>query len=223
MFYKILDNKSNIVTISDRASFYRYSKLANKLIEVSLDIADMVKLNETLYNLQGFSTPEDKTYSIHIISEEEYNELKAKIEDKPPEVSLYLKRTREEKIAELCSICQQKIVDGCEVRLSTGIQKFKFTYEDQMNINRLMTNLQISRFNKILYHSTGNKVEYYSASDFTKIYNQMNKHITYHTTYFNLLKNCINNMYNPLEIKAISYGYKLTNSEDIQLLKQIRR
>ena len=223
MFYKILDNKNNIVTISDEVSFYKYFDSSNRLISVSSDIADRVRVNKKLYKIQGYQTPGDPLYFIHIISEEEYNELKAKIEEKPPVVSLYLKRTREEKIAELCSICQQKIIEGCNVVLSIGTQHFKFTNEDQMNITRLMNNLQLTRNTKILYHSSGNKVEYYSASDFTKIYNQMNKHITYHITYFNLLKNCINNMYNPLEIKAISYGYKLTNSEDIQLLKQLRR
>ena len=223
MFYKILDNNDNVITVSNEASFYKYFYSSNKLISVNSDIADRVRVNKKLYKIQGSNTPGDPLFYIDIISEEEYNELEAKIEEKPPVVSLYLKRTREEKIAELCSICQQKIIEGCNIVLSIGTQHFKFNNEDQMNITRLMNNLQLSRNTKVLYHSSGNKVEYYSAADFTKIYNEMNKHITYHTTYFNLLKNCINNMYNPLEIKKISYGYKLTNSEDIQLLKQIRR
>ena len=223
MFYKILDNNDNVITVSNEASFYKYFDSSNKLISVNSDIADRVRVNKKLYKIQGSNTPGDPLFYIDIISEEEYNELEAKIEEKPPVVSLYLKRTREEKIAELCSICQQKIIEGCNIVLSIGTQHFKFNNEDQMNITRLMNNLQLSRNTKVLYHSSGNKVEYYSAADFTKIYNEMNKHITYHTTYFNLLKNCINNMYNPLEIKKISYGYKLTNSEDIQLLKQIRR
>ena len=223
MFYKILDNNNNIITVSDEASFYKYFDSSNRLISVSSDIADRVRVNKKLYKIQGSNTPGDPLFFIHIISEEEYNELKARIEEKPPVVSLYLKRTRGEKIAELCSICQQKIIEGCTVVLSTGSQHFKFNTEDQMNITRLMNNLQISRDNKVIYHSTGNKVEYYSPTDFTKIYNEMNKHITYHTTYFNLLKNCINNMYNPLEIKEIYYGYRLTNPQDIQILKQIRR
>lgn len=223
MFYKILDNNNNVITVSNKASFYKYFDSSNKLISVSSDIADRVRVNNKSYKIQGSNTPGEPLYFIHIISEEEYNELKAKIENKPPEVSLYLKRTREEKIDELCSSCQQKIIDGCDISLSIGTQHFKFTAEDQLNISRLMNNLQINRTNKVIYHSTGNRVQYYSAADFTRIYDEMNKHITYHTTYFNLLKNCINNMYNPLEIKEISYGYKLTNFEDIQLLKQLRR
>ena len=223
MFYKLLDNKDNIVTVSDKASFYKYSKTNNRLISVKRDIADIVIINGKQYKLQGINSPEGTFYSIVDISEEEYNELRAIIDDKPAVISLYLKRIREEKIAELCSICQQKITEGCKVSLSNGIEHFKFTNEDQININRLMNSIQLSRLNKVLYHSTGNKVDYYSASDFTKIYNAMNKHITYHTTYFNLLKNCINNMYNPQEIKDIQYGYKLSDPKDIELLKQIRR
>lgn len=223
MFYKLLDNKNNIVTISAKAAFYKYSKSNNRLISVKRDVADIAIINGRQYKLQGINSPEDITYSIIDISEEEYNELQARIDDKPAVISLYLKRTREEKIAELCSVCQQKIIEGCSITLSKGIEHFKFTNEDQININRLMSSIQLSKLNKVLYHSTGNKVDYYSVSDFTKIYNAMNKHITYHTTYFNLLKNCINNMYNPQEIKDIQYGYKLGDPKDIELLKQIRR
>lgn len=223
MFYKLLTKDNKVETIGTSATFYKYSETSNRLIRVNPDIANRVKLNGRLYNLQGLDASEDITYIIVRIDEEEYNLLKATLEPSTPVVSPYLKQVREEKLGELCKACQATIIGGCDIVLSRGTQHFKFTNEDQMNITRLMNNLQLSRNTKVLYHSSGNRVEYYSAADFNKIYTAMHKHITYHTTYFNLLKNCINNMYNPLEIKAISYGYKLTNSEDIQLLKQIRR
>ena len=223
MFYKLLDNKSNLITFSNEASFYKYSKTSNTLISVKEDIADIVIINDRVYNLQGKSSPEDAIYSIISISEEEYNELQASIGNKPDVIPLYLKRIREEKIAELCSICEQKIIEGCDVNLSKGIEHFKFTDHDQLNINRLMNCIQMAKLNKIIYHSTGNKATYYSAADFNRIYNAMIKHITYHTTYFNLLKNHINNMYSPKEIKEIIYGSSLKESSDIELLKDIRR
>ena len=223
MFFKLLDNQNNLILVTDKALFFRYAKTAKKLISCKSDIAEVVVVNNTYYNLQGRSAPEESSYIICEISEEKYNELYSKMQDIPNVISPYLRKIREDKIQELCSECMEKITSGCDICLSDRIKHFKFTEEDQLNINRIMTNIQLYNLSKVLYHATGDKIEYYSRADFTKIYTEMNKHITYHTTYFNLLKNCIYNMYIPKDILAITYGYILPDKGDRDLLKEIRR
>lgn len=224
MFYKLVNKENKVVAIAQKPLFYKYSQLTKKLFPSKKDIAEVVSIKGKFYPLQGLEPLEEDAYLLVEVSEEEFYHLSTIISNVPPEISPYIERLRQEKIEELCKECRQKIDEGCSVVLSESTEYFKFSLEDQLNINRLMNQLLIQHSsNKVLYHSTSNKVRYYSEEDFSRIYNAMNKHITYHTTYFNLLKNCINNMYDPKVIKDIKYGYVLDNPKDRQLLNELRR
>lgn len=224
MFYKLLNIDHNqLIDVAESPSFYQQSAASAQITPCSPSIANAVSMNGHFYKLQGPNTSGGAQYAIQPITEEEYNILKSTLTHEKPAVTPFLARVRERKIKELCEACSAAITAGISLNINNVKHSFTFTQEDQLNIGRLMNIQLANNASNVLYHSTGNKVQYYTAKDFAKLYKAMNRHINYHTTYFNLLKNCINTMYNPAEIKSIKYGDPLIDPADIELLKQLRR
>ncbi len=58
----------------------------------------------------------------------------------------------------------------------------------------------------IPYHATDELCEYYSAEDMTLIITQATQFKTYHTSYYNSLKNWIESMDSIAEIGSVAYG-----------------
>ena len=105
----------------------------------------------------------------------------------------------------------KNIVAGTYILLSDNLyHHFKLTLEDQLNLSSIETDLKFGA-KYAIYHSTDSVCEIYSSADMMKIIQGTNKHKRYHTTYFNLLKYCINNMTNIDEISAIEYGVELSS------------
>lgn len=110
------------------------------------------------------------------------------------------------KILELSAKCHDSIINGIEIRLESGRRHhFRLTLEDQINLMEIERLLN-SGATSIIYHSTGNECSTFSTSDIKRIILACNKHKFYHTTYFNLLKNCISNMIDVKSIKSLTYG-----------------
>ena len=99
-------------------------------------------------------------------------------------------------------------------------QTFRLTIEDQLNLLGIEREI-LNGEQSFLYHSTNNVCEFYSQEEMLRLINESYKHKTYHTTYFNLLKYCINNMSNIDAISQIEYGidlFSLDIPEEIKVM-----
>lgn len=187
--------------------------------------------DKTVYILEGRYCPPDKNFKVVRlvpITEGEYNELYDKLLNKVL-IQANLVKLREAKVAkidELSQECNQKITDGISVLFNDGYyHNFRLTVEDQINILALQSQLAAGA-TKLLYHETNKVVKLFDAEDIQRLVQAANKHRLYHTTYFNILKHCINNMYNIEEVNGVQYGDSIDKfdvSDDIKkLLKESR-
>ena len=187
--------------------------------------------NKTVYILEGKYCPPDKDFKVvklQPITSEEYKELYDKLLNKVLiQANLVkLREAKEAKIAELSQICNQTIIDGVSVLFNDGYyHNFRLTVEDQINIEALRSQVEAGA-TKLLYHETNKVVQLFDADDVKRLIHETNRHRLYHTTYFNILKHCINNMYNIEEVNRVKYGDSIdlfNVSDDIkQLLKESR-
>ena len=106
----------------------------------------------------------------------------------------------------LSADCQKAIYAGVDIALSDGVVRhFDLELEDQLNllsISALITSGALS----IPYHASGELCEFYSASDMMKIIDEANKHRTYHTSYYNSLKNWVMSMDSIADVGNVHYG-----------------
>ncbi len=212
MMYKLISD-DYVVDLLHKLTYIKFLKGTTKKTITDKTNADAVlgSDNKTVYVLQGRYSPVGSTYktvTVHEIDKFEYDKLSqlmlmpTKIVANPNT----LRAAREEKISELSTICHDTIVSGVSVLLSDNFyHDFKLTVEDQVNILSIEQKIRNgSRY--VRYHETGKASRLYSAPDMRKIITAVNNHRDYHTTYFNFLKTCVNNMYDVSSIKNIVYG-----------------
>ena len=61
MFFKLIDNKNNIVKVSSKVSFYKYSDNQKALITVPSDIADTVVIDTVNYKIRSNKLADEPT------------------------------------------------------------------------------------------------------------------------------------------------------------------
>lgn len=153
---------------------------------------------QTLLGLGGDVTDTDT--GIHTEFPEEPKEPEEPITDGT------LEEVKKRSLERLSDICQQVIFDGFDVTLSNGeVKHFTLKVEDQLNLLSLST-LLATGADAIPYHATDELCEYYSAEDMTLIITQATQFKTYHTSYYNSLKNWVESMDSIAEIGSVAYG-----------------
>ena len=223
--YKIVYNNI-IIDAVEKIKYIRYIPEINKIIPADCASAHGIAGSSprTYYHLEGYKTPPNKnwkTVSYFEIDEKEYIKI---LNSLSKNFKLYnnlaeLNVVRELKLKELTTECNRLITEGIYVKLEDGYYySFELTTEDQLNIIRLSEVIR-NGAKKVIYHFKNGVCKVYSKTDFLTIFDAYNKHINKHTTYFNLLKYCINNIYDIEYIGNIKYGDDLLNlpvQEDIK-------
>lgn len=116
---------------------------------------------------------------------------------------------RSSKISEMNNKCNTIISAGFDVMLSDAqMHHFSLTVQDQLNLITLST-LVSSGETAIPYHADGELCKYYSVKDINTILTMATTFKTYHTTYFNTLKQYINTLNTITEINQIQYGMNI--------------
>lgn len=210
--YKLIVNNI-VVDVVKKLRYVRYIPELNKVVITTAPSAHGVcgSDNKTFYALPQVAVPQEKSYwkvaTAVKICETEYNELRAALKTNNVIVPDYLfdiERTR--KISELSKACNNKITSGFSCLLSDGkLHHFKLTIEDQLNMFDIQKELDAGA-EQIIFHATNELCKAYSREDIQIILTSAKEHKLHETTYFNILKNCIYNMYDIETIKAIQYG-----------------
>lgn len=182
----------------------------------------------TVYHIAGAKDFKNESFpeiSVADITADEYEELKVLLnlgasvpddgdaewrDDEPepedPSENATLEEVKKRCLEKLSNECQQTIYGGVDVELSDGtVRHFALEIEDQLNLLTLST-LIANGEKEIPYHASNELCTYYSIADILKITETATAFKTYHTTYYNSLKNWIMSMTSIAEVGAVKYG-----------------
>lgn len=230
-YYKVvLDNK--VIDVLEDASWVKLNRRGRIVLCEPAEALGVVSSDgKTTWNLDSTSGLAGFDYSpvtVVDITEEEATELKTLLglggevtntpsgsevefpsEPETPDEPITdgtLEEVKKRCLEKLSSVCQQTIFDGFDVTLSNGEEKhFTLKVEDQLNLLSLST-LLATGVESIPYHADGELCEYYSAADMTLIMTQATQFKTYHTSYYNSLKNWVESMNSIAEVGSVAYG-----------------
>lgn len=121
-----------------------------------------------------------------------------------------LEQAKSRKIVEMCSVCQTTITNGIDY----NDEHYRLNTSDQINLTSLYALAQMGQ--DVPYHADGKVCRIYKAEEMIKLSQTATKWIIYHTTYYNLLKNQINEMTDIESVKEVYYG--MTLKEDYQAI-----
>ena len=226
MMYKVIHD-DYVVDLLTNVTYVKFLKGTSKRTITDRTNADGIigSDKKTVYVLQGRKAPEGCNYKVvtlHEISEHEYDHLVSLLLITPGVVIANpnsLRDIRETKIQELSAQCHDNIIRGVQVLLSDGFyHHFSLSLEDQVNLLAIEQQIKDGAKN-ILYHEAGCVARIYSYRDMKTIIDVVNAHKERHQLYFNLVKYCINNMYNREDIEKISYGddvFSLNVTSDVR-------
>lgn len=230
-YYKIvLDNK--VVDVLEGASWVKLSRRGRIVLCEPAEALGVVSSDgKTTWNLDG--TPgltgyDYESVTVTDITETEATELKTLLglggevtntpsgsevefpeEPEVPDEPITdgtLEEVKKRSLERLSAICQQIIFDGFDATLTDGqVKHFTLKVEDQLNLLSLST-LLATGAEAIPYHAAGELCEYYSPEDMTLIITQATQFKTYHTSYYNSLKNWVESMDSIAEIGSVAYG-----------------
>lgn len=228
-YYKLISNDKIIDALADPCWVKQIGSLIVRCgpnDAIGVVSSDM----STIYHIASADTftdgAEHQDVYVADISEEEYEELVVLLElgaevpdgggdvewnDDPPQEEepsedATLQEVKERCLAKLSDICQQTIYNGIDVELSDGTMRhFDLEVEDQLNLITI-SSMIASGQEIVPYHASDELCTYYSADDMTKITTAATAFKTYHTTYFNSLKNWVMSMKSIAEVGAVYYG-----------------
>jgi hypothetical protein len=222
--YKIIQN-NKVVDVVQVPSFIRFLATGHIAMTDKVSAQGVVGSDEkTIYSFMPVAGKDFKIVTLEEITESEFNRLKTLLNsDNATSVNnVALKAARQEKITKLSSECKTKIVAGFSVKLSDGnLYNFRLTTEDQLNL-MLLENQLNSSLDTFIYHATNQPCRVFLREDMQKIIAAFRKHITYHTTYFNVTKQYINSLTSIYKINSFCYGDNVSyDIEDAAILKII--
>lgn len=226
--YKIICN-DQIVDVVKKIYFYKYIPNSKFLTMCTESVASCFQGSDNkMYKIQGAYLPESRNYPVATyksISKLEYEKLYMHLHKNNKKIyeKSALIPAKQNKISQLKDACDAAIISGISVRLQdNNIYKFELTLEDQLNLRMFEMRLY-NGWNSFIYHAKDKVSQVFSDVDMRIILTAANNHILYHTTYFNLAKNCINNMDDLDKILAFNYGDILEDAASNTFLDSIRR
>ena len=104
-----------------------------------------------------------------------------------------VEQAQTEKLAELSASCNETIVNGCDVALSSTSGHISLTNEDQINLTNAAASIEAGM----------------TAADILVMGKAATKHKLYHTTYYNHLAAWVRRCETVKDVEAIAYGSEL--------------
>jgi hypothetical protein len=149
----------------------------------------------TLYSFCYLVDRHEPIVSIAEINENEFSRLECLLNSENPVYAdeAALMKAKRAKLNALSEICKNKITAGFTLDFPTGKQSFKLTVEDQLNLMQIESQLAAGEV-CFVYHATDKPCRVYSRKEMLKITKAFRKHVLYHTTYYNAVKQYINSL-----------------------------
>lgn len=118
-----------------------------------------------------------------------------------------LEKVKLQKIYNMNRICRLIIERGIDV----NNKHYSLTLTDQLNLMKIRSTLIDNTVTSILYHADGENCRIYSIDEIREIISSSDAWIKYHTTYFNILRDQINQLIDVDAVIAVQYGMDLDN------------
>lgn len=239
-YFKILINDTPIGAVSSDDFVFR--RPSGGFCTTTDEYGELVFYKNEAYRAT-WMLPIDYEYSyteasILAISEDEYNAFKhAEESDEPipdfpddeeeqpvpvdPIEQATVEYLRAAKIREMSNACRTTIEAGFDVELHGENQHFSLSTQDQLNLMNLSIMAQTQ--NMIPYHADDELCVFYTADEINQIVAAASEHRTYHTTYYNALKNYINSLDTIEAISSVTYGIEIPDeykSDVLVILEQ---
>ena len=242
----IIDNK--IIGVASDNNFKYYNSRSKYVLPSTIQNAQFISLTSGLYHADWMNeVPSEYTqYKIATvieITEKEAeilisasdNQITIPLEYKSPSYTSQpsvapeednitpsrLKFIKNAKIIELSQICNQTIESGVDVGMLDGqTHHFSLTTQDQLNLISLQAMVD-QGLEQIPYHADGELCKFYTPVEIKMIIAEATKWKTYHTTYYNALKNYVNSLDDVHQIAEIQYGIELPEEYQSDVLKTL--
>lgn len=237
-YYKIIIDQT-FIGIANSNNFLAQNPVNHWVLSANEITGQYVECNNKMYRdywmaeVNATHLPEFTYASVEEIPEEEYKIYADAIEKQeeiivpdperpivpvvPEETeSPTLDFVRQSKLSEMSYACRQAIESGIDLQIQGENRHFSLTTQDQLNLMTLSATGEGAP-----YHADGQECTFYSAEEIQQLMAAMNKHKTYHTTYYNSLKNYINSLQTIEEIAAITYGIEIPDEYKSEVLKVI--
>ena len=109
--------------------------------------------------------------------------------------------------------CQQEIFDGAEIEISTGLKRFTYKSEDQVNIQSAVSILRlVPDLEYVPYHASKDNCYLMPSKDMLKIYMALQLRLTYLTTRCNQFNMWIKEIPTKEELMQITWESELPES-----------
>lgn len=126
-------------------------------------------------------------------------------------------------IEELKENKKQEINQACSSMIYSGYDYNSEHYDlsDEDQINMLAWSSVAQQGSSVPYHSSGNPCRIYTSEEFLGLVAAITSFKTYNLTYCNLLKQQVDEMTNPEEVKAVVYGTTKLNEKYQEIMNTI--
>lgn len=204
--------------VSSDCNLIRHIAGRDKVPDVNWRDAELVDIDETeykeLYTLLDLGAEIPSDGDIDFSKEEKEEEIII------PEDTV-LTEAKKLYIEKMSEVCRDVIFAGIDVELSDGsTQHFTLEIEDQLNLITL-SSMATSGETMIPYHASDRLCVFYPAEDIIKIITEATAFKTYHTSYFNSLKNWILSAGSIAEMGEIHYGDTIPDEYCSDVLKRL--
>lgn len=236
-YFKLIKDQQ-IVGAACSNDFISYSPIVDCYLTTTEEYGEYISFQNKLYRdtwMSPTKLPENYiTVQVTEITEEEYNIFmqaiehnETIIEEDDTEWPDYNEQplipddgaidfVRQSKLSEMSYACRKAIESGFDLQIQGENRHFSLTTQDQLNLMTLSATGEGAP-----YHADGQECTFYSAEELQQLMAAANKHKTYHTTYYNSLKNYINSLQTIEEIAAITYGIEIPDEYKSEVLKVI--
>lgn len=113
------------------------------------------------------------------------------------------------KLEEISKACENMILAGATIQISTGEKQFSYTEKDQLNISEMFSAVLMGA-TSYPYHEDGGLCEMFTAQDIVSIYTTLSVLKTSQLTYHNQLKHYVESLDTPEAVLSVTYGQELT-------------
>lgn len=127
--------------------------------------------------------------------------------------AFFLEKSKEMKISDLSSICEETIHAGIDVETTQGVEHFSLSDQDQINLTNWLISAK-SLGGEYLYHADGKDCRAFSSDEIIKIGTTGMSFKTYHLSRFQKLKIWVKRLQTKEEVEAVQYDSQLP--EDLQ-------
>lgn len=199
--------------------FYHSSWMTPITVDkIDYRIADVIEIDQSEYLVLKESKEISTSPSLEEDNEEDNTEENTGV---PIEEEITLEYVKEKKIESLNQACRKEITSGIDVEFEDGNSShFSLTTQDQLNIITLKE-LSNSGEKNLSYHADGEPCRYFTEDEIGLLYAKMINHKTYHTTYFNSLRQYVLAQKTIEKVSAIEYGITIPKKYRTDVLNTI--